>query len=189
MTDDAAHAETGGVHPAVAAVRLMPSRPGPAAHPALPAPELDVIRIERLYVRGFHGVHDFERAEGQDFFIDAEVWIDTRRSASSDDIADTLHYGHLMRALADVAGGEPVDLLETLAERLAAVTLAFAGPQAVRITVHKPQAPVKLDFQDVTVTILRFRPDEDGPLATVVASVDAATDSGRTGGEAPEDGR
>lgn len=151
-------------HPATAAVRLMPSRPGPAAHPALPQPQLDVIHIERLHVRGFHGVHDHERAEGQDFYIDADVWIDTRAAAASDDVADTLHYGHLMIALADIAGGEPVDLLETLAERLAAVTLAFAGPQAVRITIHKPQAPVDLDFEDVTVSILRFRPDGDGPV-------------------------
>lgn len=153
-------------HPATAAVRLMPSRPGPAAHPALPQPQLDVIHIHRLHVRGFHGVHDHERAEGQDFYIDADVWIDTRAAAASDDVADTLHYGHLMIALADIAGGEPVDLLETLAERLAAVTLAFAGPQAVRITVHKPQAPVNLDFEDVTVSILRFRPDDDGPVST-----------------------
>lgn len=154
--------ETGAVHPALAAVRLMPTLPGPAAHPALPAPELDRITIERLHVRGYHGVFDHERQDGQDFFIDAEVWLDTRASAASDDIDDTLHYGHLMRALYEVAAGEPVDLLETLAERLAAVTLSYPGPQAVRITVHKPKAPVKLRFDDVSVSVLRFRPDEAG---------------------------
>lgn len=144
---------------AEAAIRLMPTRPGAAAHPQLPRPELDRIHIRRLHVHGRHGVHDYERAEGQDFYIDAEVWLDTRAAAGTDDIADTLHYGHLMRALYEIALREPVDLLETLAERLAAVTFAFPGPQAVRITVHKPQAPVKLRFEDVAVSILRYRPD------------------------------
>lgn len=160
-----------GAHPeglpaadvAEAAIRLMPTRPGAAAHPQLPPPELDRIQIRRLHVHGRHGVHDYERAEGQDFYIDAEVWLDTRPAAGTDDIADTLHYGHLMRALYEVALREPVDLLETLAERLAAVTFAFPGPQAVRITVHKPQAPVKLRFDDVTVSILRYRPDSPLP--------------------------
>ena len=152
-------------HPVDQALQLMPTRPGPAAHPALPDPELDRISIDRLHVRGRHGVYDHERAEGQDFYIDAEVWLDTRAAAATDDIGDTLHYGHLMRALYEVAMREPVDLLETLAERLASVTFAFAGPQAVRITVHKPQAPVKLRFNDVTVSILRYRPEGQTPVA------------------------
>lgn len=160
---NAPYAATGGVHPATAAIELMPTRPGPTAHPALPQPELDVIEIHRLHVRGYHGVHDHERQDGQDFYIDATVWIDTRAAAASDDIADTMHYGHLMRALHEVGSGPPVDLLETLAERLAAVTLAFSGPQAVRITVHKPKAPVQLRFDDVTVSILRFRPAGEPP--------------------------
>lgn len=151
------------MHPADQAIRLMPTRPGPEAHPALPAPELDRISIERLHVHGRHGVFAHERASGQDFYIDAEVWIDTRAAAQTDQIDDTLHYGHLMRALYEVAMKEPVDLLETLAERLAAVTFAFSGPQAVRITVHKPQAPVKLRFQDVTVSVLRYRPEGAEP--------------------------
>lgn len=150
-------------HPAHQAIQLAPTRPGPQAHPALPAPELDRICIDRLHVRGRHGVFAHERAEGQDFYIDAEVWLDTRAAAASDDIDDTLHYGHLMRALYEVALREPVDLLETLAERLAAVTFAFNGPQAVRITVHKPQAPVKLRFDDVAVSVLRYRPEGPEP--------------------------
>lgn len=154
------------VHPAEAAIRLAPNRPGPQAHPALPQPELDRIVISRLHVHGRHGVFAHERKTGQDFFIDAEVWVDTRAAAESDAISDTVHYGHLMRALYEVAMREPVDLLETLAERLAAVTFAFAGPQAVRITVHKPQAPVKLRFDDVAISILRYRPEGPQPAAS-----------------------
>lgn len=143
-----------------------PQQPGqlPGPRAGLPAPELDVIRVERLHVRAFHGVHEHERRDGQDFYIDAETWLDARAAATSDNIGDTLHYGHLMRALADAAAGEPVDLIETLAERLAAAVLTFPEPRAVRITVHKPQAPVPLRFSDVAVSILRFRPDE-GPAS------------------------
>lgn len=153
-------------HPAEAAIRLAPNRPGPQAHPALPQPELDRIVIDRLRVHARHGVFAHERQTGQYFYIDAEVWVDTRAAAESDEISDTVHYGHLMRALYEVAMREPVDLLETLAERLAAVTFAFNGPQAVRITVHKPQAPVKLRFDDVAISILRYRPEGPQPAST-----------------------
>lgn len=159
-------ATASNVHPAEAAVRLAPNRPGPKAHPALPQPELDRIVISRLHVHGRHGVFAHERKTGQDFYIDAEVWVDTRAAAESDQLSDTVHYGHLMRALYEVAMHEPVDLLETLAERLAAVTFAFHGPQAVRITVHKPQAPVKLRFDDVAISILRYRPEGPQPPAS-----------------------
>lgn len=128
----------------------------------LPAPELDVISFRGLRVRAYHGVLEHERRDGQEFFIDADVWVDTRAAAASDDIDDTLHYGRLMEALADAATDTPVDLIETLAERLAAETLAFAAAQAVRITVHKPKAPVKLRFDDISVSILRFQPGAEG---------------------------
>lgn len=126
---------------------------------ALLLAELDAISFERLRVRAHHGVHDHEREHGQDFFIDATVWTDTRRAATSDDIDDTVHYGQLMQAIHASAESEPVDLLETLAERLARVALSFRGAEAVRITIHKPEAPVPLDFGDVSVSILRFRSD------------------------------
>lgn len=129
----------------------------------LPEPELDRIRIERLHVRANHGVHEHERIDGQDFYIDAEVWADTRRAAASDDIDDTVHYGHLMRAIHAAAAADPVDLLEALAERLIEVCFGFRGVEAARITVHKPQAPVKLEFADVTVSVLRHRGPDGTP--------------------------
>jgi dihydroneopterin aldolase len=119
----------------------------------------DKIVLSGLRVRGFHGVFDFERRDGQDFVVDVELDIDTAPAAMSDDLADTVHYGELAEGLAAVIAGEPVNLLETLAQRLADVCLADARVQAAVVTVHKPQAPIALAFSDVAVTIRRGRND------------------------------
>ena len=95
---------------------------------------------------------DFERREGQDFVVDVELEVDTAPAASSDDVADTVDYGVLANALAAVIGGEPVNLIETLAARLADVCLADARVAAATVTVHKPQAPIEHQFADVAVT-------------------------------------
>jgi dihydroneopterin aldolase len=118
----------------------------------------DRIALRGLRVRGHHGVFEHERADGQDFVVDVVLDTDTRTAAGSDDLADTVDYGALALALADVVGGEPVDLLETLAARLADVCLADARVAGAEVTVHKPQAPIPLTFADVSVTIRRERP-------------------------------
>jgi dihydroneopterin aldolase len=115
----------------------------------------DLIRLAGLTVRGNHGVFDFERRDGQDFVVDVVLELDTRPAAASDDIAATVHYGELAEGLAAVIGGEPVNLLETLAGRLAEVCLADPRVSAATVTVHKPQAPIPLTFADVAVTIRR----------------------------------
>jgi dihydroneopterin aldolase len=96
-----------------------------------------------------------ERADGQDFLVDAVLTVDTRSAAASDDLAATVDYGVLAQQLADVVAGEPVDLIETLANRLADVCLADPLVESVELTVHKPQAPIPLEFQDVSVTVVR----------------------------------
>ena len=118
----------------------------------------DRIVLSGLRVRGFHGVFDFERRDGQDFIVDVELELDTAPAAASDDLADTVHYGELADGLAAVIAGEPVNLLETLAQRLADVCLADARVRAAVVTVHKPQAPIALAFSDVAVTIRRTSP-------------------------------
>ncbi|WP_181026859.1 2-amino-4-hydroxy-6-hydroxymethyldihydropteridine diphosphokinase [Pseudoclavibacter sp. RFBB5] len=136
--------------------------PEPVRRTGVPEPELDRIIIRRMHARGHHGVFEHERRDGQDFYVDAEAWVDAAAASSSDHIGDTLHYGEWMHALHAIVTGEPVDLIETLAERLAAATFGFDDAAAVRITVHKPQAPVALDFEDVAVSILRHRPAAPG---------------------------
>ena len=117
----------------------------------------DRISLRGLRVRGHHGVFDFERRDGQDFVVDVELELDLAKAAAGDDVADTVHYGELAGRLAEVVAGEPVNLIETLAERLAAVCLADARVAAATVTVHKPGAPIPHEFADVSVTVRRAR--------------------------------
>lgn len=119
--------------------------------------ELDSLAITGLTVHANHGVFDFERRDGQPFIIDLTVWLDTSGAASGDDLALTLHYGELAEEVAAAVSADPVDLIETLAERVARVVLAHPVAQSVRVTVHKPEAPIPLTFADVSITILRRR--------------------------------
>ena len=115
----------------------------------------DRIALTGLRVRGHHGVLPHERRDGQDFVVDVVLHLDLRAAAVSDDVADTVHYGELAERLAAVVAGDPVDLLETLAERLAAVCLQDRRVEVVEVTVHKPSAPVAVPFHDVAVTLTR----------------------------------
>ncbi|MCW2496667.1 dihydroneopterin aldolase [Jatrophihabitans sp.] len=117
----------------------------------------DRILLTGLTVRGNHGVFDFERRDGQDFVVDVELELDTATAAGTDDLTHTVHYGELAEGLAAVIAGEPVNLLETLAQRLADVCLSDDRVQAAVVTVHKPQAPIPLTFSDVAVQIRRER--------------------------------
>jgi len=117
----------------------------------------DRITLTGLRVRGFHGVFDFERREGQEFVVDVHLDLDLAPAAASDDVADTVHYGELAEALAKVIAGDPVNLIETLAERLAGVCLSDPRVAAATVTVHKPGAPIPLEFADVAVTLRRAR--------------------------------
>lgn len=118
----------------------------------------DSITLTGLRVTAHHGVYDFERENGQDFVIDITVWLDLRGAASSDDLAGTIHYGELAVEVTDAARINPVDLIETVAERIAAVVLTHETAERVQVTVHKPQAPISVPFTDVAVQITRSRP-------------------------------
>jgi 7,8-dihydroneopterin aldolase/epimerase/oxygenase len=118
---------------------------------------LDRISLRGLRVRGYHGVYEQERRDGQMFVIDAVLGLDTRPAAAGDDLSRTVDYGVLAGRLAAVVSGEPARLIETLAERLALTCLAEPAVQEVEITVHKPQAPVTEPVEDIAVTIQRRR--------------------------------
>ena len=117
----------------------------------------DRITLTGLRVHANHGVFDFERAAGQEFVIDVSVAVDLAAAASGDDLARTVHYGELAEAVVAAVEGDPVDLIETVAERVAGVALGWAAVDEVEVTVHKPQAPISVPFADVSVTIVRGR--------------------------------
>lgn len=118
---------------------------------------LDEIILTGLTVFGRHGVYDHERRDGQEFTVDLRLGLSLAPAAASDDVADTVHYGELAEKVAAVVAGDPVDLIETLASRIADVVLADDRVRTVAVTVHKPHAPIALDFADVAVTLHRGR--------------------------------
>ena len=118
---------------------------------------LDRVALTGIGATGHHGVHQFERDEGQPFLADVVLHLDTRRAAAGDDLARTVDYGVVARRVHAVLAGEPVALIETVAERIAATVLADPGVHTVDVTVHKPQAPVEVPFEDVSVSIRRDR--------------------------------
>jgi dihydroneopterin aldolase len=113
------------------------------------------IAITGLRVFAHHGVFDFERQNGQDFYIDAAIWVDGDKAAFTDDLNNTAHYGDLAKGLVELTKNDPVDLLETLAQRLLDYALNFGGGKVLKakITVHKPGAPIPYEFEDVSITV------------------------------------
>lgn len=119
---------------------------------------LDQITLTGLRASAFHGVFDHERRDGQVFVLDVTVSLDFAAAAASDDLELTIHYGELAEEIVGAVERDPVDLIETVAERIAQVVLAHKAAQLVTVTVHKPSAPVTVPFDDVSVTITRSRP-------------------------------
>ncbi|WP_019549266.1 dihydroneopterin aldolase [Streptomyces sulphureus] len=118
---------------------------------------MDRVALRGLTARGHHGVFERERKEGQTFVVDLELGLDTVPAATEDDLSRTVNYGIVAEQAVAVVEGEPVDLIETLAQRIADVCLAHEVVQEVEVVVHKPDAPIAVPFNDVTITIKRSR--------------------------------
>ncbi|MEV4440001.1 dihydroneopterin aldolase [Streptomyces sp. NPDC049577] len=118
---------------------------------------MDRVALRGLKARGHHGVFPREREEGQTFIVDLVMGLDARPAAAADDLAKTVHYGIVAEEVVGIVEGEPVDLIETLAERIAQQCLKHEAVREVEVTVHKPDAPITVPFDDVTVTITRSR--------------------------------
>ena len=116
---------------------------------------MDQISLTGLRVWGRHGVLPEERRDGQDFVVDVELTVDTRAAAASDALEETVDYAGIADRLAAVVAGEPVNLIETLAARLADVCLQDDRVISVQVTVHKPAAPIQHAFSDIAVTVVR----------------------------------
>ena len=121
--------------------------------------ELSILGIETF---AHHGVFDFEKRDGQTFVIDLSLGIETAAAAATDDLRDTVDYGSLVESVKAAVEKDPVDLIETLAQRIADVCLLDTRVEWVRVTVHKPDAPIEATFTDVALTITRKREGHQG---------------------------
>ncbi|MFT3860400.1 dihydroneopterin aldolase [Micropruina sp.] len=115
----------------------------------------DRVRLAGMRFSATHGVYDFERLHPQTFIVDLICELLPRRDC--DDLASTVDYAELARAIAADVTGEPVNLIETLAERIARTCLRHPLMAAVEVTVHKPEAGMPVELADIAVTITRRR--------------------------------
>ena len=117
----------------------------------------DELSVKGIECFAHHGVFDFERREGQVFLVDLVLGIDTRPAAASDDLAQTVNYGTLVDDVKAAVERDPVDLIETVAQRIADVCLLDTRVEWARVTLHKPDAPIDATYSDVALTITRTR--------------------------------
>lgn len=119
---------------------------------------MDRLTLTGLRGQGRHGVFDWERETPRPYVVDLLLHFDMAGAAAGDDLTQTVDYGALAeRAVARIEG-EPVKLIETLAERIAGDCLADPRVRTAEVTVHKPHAPISVPFADVAVTVVRERP-------------------------------
>ena len=116
----------------------------------------DQIRVTGIKAFGYHGVLPHEATEGQEFIVDLLVTLDLRAVSLSDNLTETINYADLAQIAHDNIVGERVQLIERLAGRIAEeISSAYSQITSVSVTVHKPHAPVTVDFEDISVTITR----------------------------------
>jgi dihydroneopterin aldolase len=118
----------------------------------------DRVVLTGLRAWGRHGVFAHEREDGQHFVVDVALSLDLRPASTSDDLSRTVDYGVLAEAVVADVQGEPLNLIEALAERVAQTCLREPAVTEVQVTVHKPEAPIGVTFADVAVTLTRSRP-------------------------------
>jgi dihydroneopterin aldolase len=117
----------------------------------------DVITLVGVEGIGYHGVLPEEREQGQPFVVDLEVRVDAALAAVNDDLSLTVDYSTLARDALSVIEGDPCQLIETVAERIAGRILRHEPVGSVKVTVHKPAAPIGVPFTDVSVSVVRTR--------------------------------
>ena len=116
----------------------------------------DQIKISGIKGFGFHGVLDFEKKDGQDFLVDLVINLDLKNL--NDALENTVDYGEVATLVKSEIENNPVNLIETLAERISEKILStYRKVNSVEVTVHKPNAPLQVDFSDLSVTIKKSK--------------------------------
>ena len=116
---------------------------------------IDKVSITGIEAFGFHGVFEHERKEGQEFIVDVEFEYDTSKAIQTDFIEDAIDYGAIAILIKSIVEGEPKNLIEKVAEEIARQILNNFKVNSVKVTLHKPQAPLDMEFKDVSVSVER----------------------------------
>ncbi len=118
----------------------------------------DKIILKGIEVMGRHGCSDFERQYEQLFIVDAELYLDLLPSSKTDDLGDTINYVQVLDDIKKVVGGTPRNLIETVAQDICEILLRkYFLLEGLKITIHKPNPPVKEKFAGAAVEIVRKR--------------------------------
>ena len=117
---------------------------------------MDIIRIDNLEVYAYHGVYDEEKEKGQYFYVNAELYTNTRKAGMNDDLDTSTNYGTVCDFIHDFMTKHTYDLIETVAEQLAqALLLEFKLVKSILLEIRKPHAPIEKEFESVSVEIER----------------------------------
>lgn len=119
---------------------------------------MDKIKLTGLDFYGYHGCLPEEREKGQHFLLDITMYVDLKMAGETDDLSATINYAEVYETAKKIVEGEPCQLIEAVGERTAAAILRDYGKvQKVRVTVHKPQAPIPGIFEDAAISVVRTR--------------------------------
>lgn len=119
---------------------------------------MDKILIRNLKIFAYHGVHDYEKADGQNFIFDIDAFVDISEACKSDNVEDTVSYSAIIAETTRIFTADKFDLLERAAQRVAdGLFESFDKIQSLRIRLKKPDAPIKADFEYVGIEIFRER--------------------------------
>lgn len=117
---------------------------------------MDIIRIDNLEVYAYHGVYDEEKEKGQYFYVNAELYTNTRKAGMNDDLDASTNYGTVCDFIHDFMTKHTYDLIETVAEQLAqALLLEFKLVKSILLEIRKPHAPIEKEYESVSVEIER----------------------------------
>lgn len=115
----------------------------------------DFIEIHGIAGFGYHGLLDYERKNGQSFGVDVKLELKKKKAGKSDSIDDTVDYSEVIRVVHEIIVGEPVNLIERVAELIAQALLKNFPLKSVEVVVHKANAPVGFPVGDIAVRIKR----------------------------------
>ncbi|MBA4495797.1 dihydroneopterin aldolase [Paenactinomyces guangxiensis] len=118
---------------------------------------MDKIFFKQMYFYGYHGAYPEENRLGQRFYVDLELGLDLRPSALTDDLNKTVNYAEVYGAVRKEVEETQVQLVETLAERIADRLLQDFPIEQVLVRVTKPDPPIPGHYQAVGVEIFRSR--------------------------------